>query len=603
MALFPDCDFEVLLPRDGVVAGERLEGTVVLLAKEDIRRAERLDLAFISTARAVYGSGQNQSVRRATMFHAPLEMTLPGSLAKGRHEHRFSVDIPSWLPPGYDGDRCSVWHEIAVRLDVDWAIDPTKTFAPKVIPLRRRVNASRVQIRSGPSFHDSIIVEIALQSTSVVQGGAIEGSVAVRNAKSKRFDAVELAIVGSATMALGRGDRRRGFEKRFRIEAERFPDGRSVPFSLPIDATVIPSFTNGFIDHDVMLEVRLDIPWASDPSFGVPLEILPPGSVVEGGEAPPVVGSDRTKLLARSMARASGLGEGTYPTLVEDVAGHVALRVIDGPRDSRPGIDVSIDFASVDLGLELRPERLLDFRRSPLLPDALASRYFLRRTPEAGAGPVADEAVAAFVAALCRRVEDATAIQLGDSHLGFHVAVEDDSEAGYQGLAALAKQKSEDVVDAIAALPFPRAISSSEPAWRAMAAEHGAALVPSRPAIHGVVLGARVHGGEERSLRATLRAEWKDGAPVGARWDVDLAAMPLPEKVRAELEAAREKADALPASLGALFASIEVQGRDAVSLAAEGWHDDPRSWLPGLEIFFAWVLEVRRERRVDSPYR
>jgi hypothetical protein len=136
----------------------------------------------------------------------------------------------------------------------------------------------------------------------------------------------------------------------------------------------------------------------------------------------------------------------------------------------------------------------------------------------------------------------------------------------------------------------------------ALAAAHGAALVPVRPSIAGITLAARLLGGDERSLRGTLSAVWNEGVPTGAEWAVDLRAMPLPQKLADELQKARELPD-VASSLKTYFSAIEVHGPESATLHASGFHDDPTVWLAGLEAFFAWLLEARGERRADSPYR
>jgi hypothetical protein len=356
--------------------------------------------------------------------------------------------------------------------------------------------------------------------------------------------------------------------------------------------------------------VSLDVPWSVDASFTIPLEVLPQGSSVEGSRPPAVVGSERSRLLAAAMARATGLREGTHPVLVEGVLGPATLRLIDSPRGSRLGVDVEIDFPAVDLGMELRPEGLFDLRKSALLPEALASRYVLRRAAVGGAPPVADDAIARFVSAVTAGVAHGAAVRLSDHHLGLSFVLEDDAEATLVGLARLAVQKADDIGRAIAdpdvGLPFPSAIAGERGAWQSVAAAHAAWLVPSRPALHGIVLAARVLGGDERQLTADLRAVWSEQRPIGITWDVDLRTMPLPKKVLDAFERHVTTDDSLPplaAPLARYFSSIEVHGADTVTLGASGWNEDPREWLGGLDAFFAWVLEARGERRTESPYR
>lgn len=600
MALFPKCTFAVSLARP-VVAGGHLQGTVVMTAPEDIPRAEAVELVFQTEARAVYGSGKNRSVKRATLFSKALGSRLAGILEKGTHELPFDIELPPWLPPALEGGRCSIQHSMGVRLDVDWAIDPDASFAPVIALPPRRTAATPTLIRSGQSVHATMIVEIGLRSTTVVQGGALEGSIAVRGAEGQSLEGLELAIVDHATVTFARGDRRALKEARYRWPAEKLRGGASVPFRVTVDPSFPPTFRNGYIDHDLMLEVRLIVPWRRDPAFSIPLEVLPAGSNVEGDSGELIVGNERMRAIARSMARERGLSEGRYPVLVEGTFGPVSARLVDSPKASTPGIEVELTFPSVDLGLTLRPRGLLDLGGASLLPEGLTAAYVLRRAAIPGAAPVAEQAVSSFIAAVTRDLEHAAELRLSDHRLAFRVPLPTDGEAEYRAVARQAIEKAEQVWRAIAALPAPAAVGDNIRAWHALASEQSAFSVPCQPAVVGVVVASRVLGGEERSLRATLRSVWEEARPVGVEWDVDLGAMPLPSAARARL-AEQPLAEAAPA-LSAHFVEIEAEEVGAVTLRAEGWRDDPRGWLEGLEAFFAWTLEERGERTSQSAYR
>ena len=76
MAIFPSCSFEVLVPNGFMVAGDRLEGALILEAPEPIARAEKILLTIESIAFASYGKSGVEKV----MFQAPLQFDLPKDL-------------------------------------------------------------------------------------------------------------------------------------------------------------------------------------------------------------------------------------------------------------------------------------------------------------------------------------------------------------------------------------------------------------------------------------------------------------------------------------------------------------------------------------------
>src|ERR1700744_1069851 len=99
--------------------------------------------------------------------------------------------------------------------------------------------------------------------------------------------------------------------------------------------------------------------------------------------------------------------------------------------------------------------------------------------------------------------------------------------------ARSATSRARAIADAISALPFPPDLPAG--AWRAMAAEQSAFLVPHVPAIYGVAFNARVLGGEARSMTATIRTVWRDGKPIVVV-DADLREAALAKATAADIE-------------------------------------------------------------------
>ncbi|MDB5213945.1 MAG: hypothetical protein JWO86_1872 [Myxococcaceae bacterium] len=603
MALFPDCSFQVLLPGGVLMPGTRVDGTLVVEAPEPIPRAEHVDLVFQSVAWAGYASGKSREVERRTMFDAPLHVDLAAkALPAGRHEFPFSIDVPTWLPPNYAGNDCGIEHLITMRLDVDWAVDRVSKIVPIVGVLPRSGTRAALTTRSPGGFHDEIVLEVMLASAVIVHDEPLVGQVALRSGHGARFDAIELLLGGSARIAMGRGDRRRGGGSMIRIPADKLRGGEAVPFTFPANQHFPPSFASSFIDHDVVLTVSADITWATDPSFDLLLDVLPAGSTIVGETSTSIVGAERLRRIGAAMAESTGLREARAPMLVSgDVAG-VGVRISDAPRAGSLGIDVDLVFPDVELGIAFRPLGALEgFRTSPLLAGPLGDRYLLRCAPSGARPAVDDAAVSNFVRSLLGDATVANDIRFSDHHLGVHIPIPNDELPRMVDIARAAYAKAKTIGDAIAALPFPAALSAARPAWQATAAEQNAFLVPTGPSLHGLVFRTRVLAGEERTIGASLRTRWtKDGPTIHV--DVDLRNAPLPKAAWAELESATPS-ERLRA-VRALFPSAHVlaQGNGA-TLDRPEWAADPRALLSAIETFFAWVLDTRGERRTDLPYR
>lgn len=604
MALFPDCSFQVLLPGGVLVPGTRVNGTLVVVAPEPIPRAESVDLVFRSIAWAGYGHTNHRTVDRRIMFEAPLHVDLVAQpLPAGRHEFPFAMDLPPWLPPGYIGNDCAIQHAISIRLDVDWAIDPVTKLVPVVAMLPREGTRTALTTRSPAGFHDSIVLEVTLASAVIAHDEPLIGQVALRSGHDARFDAVELRLAGAARIAMARGDTRRGGGSMIRILAESLRGGEAVPFQFPPNQHFPASFRSSFIDHEVRLTVSADIPWATDPSFELLVDVLPVGSTIVGDTNASIVGGERLRRIAAAMAQSSGLREGHAPVLVEgNVAGAVAVRITDAPRSGRLGIDIDFEFPDVELGVAFHPLGMLEgFRTSPLLPATLSDRYLLRCTPGDARPPVSDAALTAFVHAVLANAAGADDIRFSDHHLGLHTPIPNDELPRMVDIARAAQARAKVIAEAIAALPFPSSLATARPAWNATAVEQSAFLVPTGPSLHGLTFRARVLAGEERTITASLRTRWtKDGPTIHV--DVDLQNAPLPKEAWAELES-ETPSDRLRA-VRALFPSSHVLGQGSgATLDRPEWAADPRALLSAIETFFWWVLDTRGERRSDLPYR
>lgn len=599
MALFPDAKLAVFFPSTGVIAGTRAEGTLRVDVPEDIPRADHIHLFWRTQAVAGYGSGKHRRVYRQDAFVAPLEVKLDPTkpLAAGSYSYPFAIDLPAWLPPAFWGNDCSISHVIEARLDVDWAIDPKARVTPEVHLPPYEVVTEPVVTRSPPGFHGDFVIDLTLDRRCVIEGEPVTGQVALRGGHHARFDAIAIYVASNAVVKLGRGAVRRGPAASVRIPADYLRNGQSAPFAVHTgNAHIRPTFQNGIIDNEVVVIVELDIPWALDPSFQLPIQVLPAGSRVHlGAPAGVAVGAERLFRLAAAMAEATGFAQGRLPTLVAGRVGPVAVAISDSPREGALGVDLSFDFPNLGLGTSCRPLGMLEgFRQSPLLPSGLSNQYLLRAEPER---PVDNDALAAFYATVLSGFDGNTEMRLSDHHLGVRQPLANDGSEAMTSLAQWTRARADVIAQAIARLPFAPDRAMAAPAWLATAQEQNAVLLPHLPAIVGLVLSSRVVGGEQRTIGLDLRTQ-ADGT-ISA--DLDLRGAPLPRAAWAELEKGADL-EGLRA-VRAVFPRIDVHGMERVSLEGATFAADPRTLLSTAETFFWWLLDVRGERRADAPYR
>lgn len=584
VALFPEATFKVFLPEAGVIPGTRLEGKLQVDVPEPIPRAGQLELFYI-TRLSVESTAENGYEH--DLFVASLKVRLDRvqPFPAGRFTYPFAIAIPAWLPPPYAGGGCTIRHIIEVRLAVEWAIDPTYIVTPTIVLLPGEAIANAISTRSPPGFHESLVIDLNLDTDTIEVGRSIKGRIALRGGHDARFTGLK---IGLASMVHMRSERapRRGLGVRQRISADELRGGASVPFKLRHPMELPPSFRTGIIEHDFAIIVQAEgTTHPQNPSFNVRVHVLPAGSTIHRGVAGTVpLGVERLGLLAAAMARATGLRQGSLPVLVEGKAGCVGIHVIDAPRAGRIGVDIVFELPDLGLGLALRSSDRAG--GSSLLPAKLAETHILTLAPER---PVADDALRVFFEAVLNRLETATELRFTDRLLALYFPLSGDGSEDVIACARWAKERAEILAAAISRLPFSPPFEASAPAWAAMAAEQSAYLLPHVPAIHGIKIGARIASGEQRELGVTLRT-CADGTVTA---DLDLTSVPVPKDPNLDgLRAVR-----------LVFPKIEIRAPERVSLEGAEFPAVPTLLLGTLETFLAWLLDVRGERRSDGPYR
>ncbi len=607
MSLFPKCTFEYFLDTTDagtksaakLVAGRRNDGTLVLQVPEHIPRAEHLTLDLTTVAWAGYGSGKHRRVIRQELLRIPMRVDMPPEgMPAGRHSYPFHFDLPGWLPPAFQGADCGIAHEVKAALDVDWAIDPASTVHPKVLVPPAYGRRVTTVVRSPNGFHESIVLEVTLDSAVIAENEPLSGKIALRAGSDARFDAVVLTMSRSATILMGHSDRRRSDLAVVRVPAASVHTGQAVPFVFPPTEDALPTFSSPQINVDYYLRVAVDIPWGFDPEMEIPVTLLPRGSRIEGESSDVALGSERLRQMAHYVASRTGRTEGVPPVLVHGKEGPVSFSLSDAPREGALGVEGLLVFPGLGVDVRMRPLGVLDgFRTSPLLPPELQEKFLLRcETPEGrfGRPPLGESEFHRVLAGL----GTADSVRMTDHHLAFHVPVEDDAEKLVQAATFIA-QKAKVLAEVLASLPFPTALEHTRSAWEATAVERGATLTASGPTLSGMTIAVRTLAGEERAFTVRIGTDWS--AAPHTYVEVGCHPVLLPPTAQAMLEG--EVVHPMLTSLRGTFLKMAQEGPSAVRLHALGTVDDPRTLFPAIEGVIAWVLDVRGERRADTPYR
>lgn len=601
MSLFPACRFSLLLDGNGVLTpGQRASGILVLTVPEHIPRTDHVDLLFESSAWAGYGNGKSRHVVRRTLFVAPLKAALPsGGLSAGEYRYPFTIEVPPNLPVAYQGADCGITHACNLRLDVDWAVDPTATMRLTVAPKPSHgVARSPIVVRSPARFHDEIALDVTLPSNVVVQGEPIDGTIALRTGHRADFGGVSIFLRHCAWIRMGRSEVRTGDVGVVHIHADRLRSGHGVPFRFPLTSELPPRSDNGSLELRADITVMLHAGVWTNPRFSIPIEVLARGSEMTGAGAAAPVGQSRLAVLATFLGARMGLPSAAPPALLQGAAGAVSFWLTDGSRGSEYAAIETYEFPNLHLGLRSRPAGLFT-SSSPLAPAWLVDRHALQLDQHRGVP--APAVMRAFLDAVLDIPHDVVELQLSDHRLSFRRLLPSDDAREWLRAAEPMPERARRLAAAIASLPFGIEDRNLAEAWTATAREEQATLLAHVPAIVGIRRAVRTLAGEERTFVASLTTHWQpDDAP--STWmDIALVAAPLTDQAMRELASA--STNELLVAARSRFPDIHATTPEHLIAVAPGLAGDPRTLLGALDDLVAWVLQARGERRVDAPYR
>ncbi len=591
----------IALPDGELVSGRPNEGLLEIEVPERITRVEHIDLDYKVVASLAYEERVPNDERcrtrevwqRKRLFRRRVRFPVEsGILAAGNHQFPFTLDVPPWIPPDYQGPKCAIEHRICTEIEVGWARNPTATHRLRLqLPPYQGVRTPHV---SRAAVQHAGVIEVSLASSTLAEGETLHGHVALRSGHAPQLSGLRLLIVQGAYLPRV-GETRFHVGPSVRLDIRELLSGEGVPFAIPIvpfdEWGVRPVFRHPFLSSGHVLRVVPDGPREAQ-GADFRLLLLPKGSRIFGTEAEAPIGFARVRASAAAMAQATGLAEGRPPILLEGFVGPVYLRMHDLSRSGSVGLDIQFMFPDLDLGT-LFEERSIWTRKPTLFGLPLSRRYTLGVERPEHAPPIEPAILTAFFGALAEGFENAD-LRLSDRHIAAHFAVWDDDGQRMIAAAREAVQKAEQIAAAIRALPFPAPLASSRPTWEAVAREEKAFVVPTSPSMAGLRFGVNT----PCAVGARIRTVW-DAAGPKMRVELSYRASPPPEAARA-LEMGR--AGDIARGITEVFPRLQI-GESSGWLERPAFTPDPRVLFGGIEAFVAWLASVRGERGATGPYR
>lgn len=224
----------------------------------------------------------NMSDAMATVFGAGKHDTLE----PGEHEFNIEISIPEDVPATHVGQKCRVFYELSIHVDVPAGFDlkATQSFQVEPLPMAEYKTVpvrTRYPDDAGRGLFDSFVspsvrVEMALVADKYQLHDTIKGIFTIEPEQSLKCRRILVQLIGiESSEAHGHKDRYVHQGEPLDLGAPGTVTGTySQEFSLPAETTAPLTATGKQFSIDWFVQVQLDVPWAIDPKIRTPIVLL-----------------------------------------------------------------------------------------------------------------------------------------------------------------------------------------------------------------------------------------------------------------------------------------------------------------------------------------
>ena len=206
----------------------------------------------------------------------------------GEHEFSLELEIPEHSPASFTGRKCEVFYRLNVSVDLpikyDWSQSRDFEVAPNKVSFQDTAPIHVVfPDESGRSFWDKtfgtdVKLNVAVDRDTLSVGEQALAMLTVESPEPLKVDKMEISLVGRETVeAHGHTDNHAHKHSLGQIDSPSVISSQSVhEFEIIVPELEAPHTQSGAkYKIDWMIEIRLYIPWAKDPTITVPVTILP----------------------------------------------------------------------------------------------------------------------------------------------------------------------------------------------------------------------------------------------------------------------------------------------------------------------------------------
>jgi len=265
------------LPQASYFTGDVVSGTVALETDREVdARGLSLDIlgreATVITRQQGKSSVTYRSHADLIAWRVPLHG--PGVVPAGVQRFPFQFQIPVYGLPSYTGPHASVSYGLTARLDVPWWPDARHSVPVYVFFAHQSVRtfSDPVRFRSGGGGPE---IYVELDGTKFFAREMIGCRITILRLGDHRVRRVYVRLIGGEwAHAQNQTETTKATISELDIPMDRVRVGEPFAFEIPIPADVQSDYRGTYSYYSHLLQIGLDIAWATDLVAETPLVIV-----------------------------------------------------------------------------------------------------------------------------------------------------------------------------------------------------------------------------------------------------------------------------------------------------------------------------------------
>ena len=208
------------------------------------------------------------------------------TLPAGEHEFSFDVFIPNDAAASFFGVKCERQYRVELRVDIPFKFDLKKNQRLRILPIKSNVETNSVHViypdDTGKSLLDrafgkKVKLNLALDRDQFMPGQKVLSMLVVESDDPLEVNQIKATLCGheSSYAKFHRDSHDHRHELAEIASPEVISKESTFEFELDIPNSIDPPTGSGkHFDVKWWVEIRLDVPWAKDPTMKIPITLL-----------------------------------------------------------------------------------------------------------------------------------------------------------------------------------------------------------------------------------------------------------------------------------------------------------------------------------------